>query len=674
MQNPIVTVVKLGLLTAIAALLVFISVAEEETQQKIIATRNTVDELKGQVSELTRRVSQGVRPAAGTPAEAGTSGESLPIKPGFTSLLSSEPDLPRPPDEEIDFDAQFRTGTLGESKGMNILTSDRDYSNSVLFGYYVMSPLGERMESDRNRFKPGLAERVELSPDRTEHYIRLRPGVMWHRPALDLSDEKYAWMRGEHEVTAEDLVFSIDMILNERADTESLRPEFKDIAEYKAIDRYTLYVRWKEANFYSTGALLGDLVPFPKWIYTREEDGSAIDPEGLGQRFASHWFNKLMCGYGPYVFKEYKKGDYVMLERNERYWGRRPAFKSIWYKLALRDDEPRYNFFMSIDEKGERGQSMYPISSTRLKKDIYDNDGSSELLKQLAAKKLFIYRYPRLMYAYQAWACKSKLFSDPRVRRAMTMAANRESWQADILVDEATFPTGVVFATTPEYDKKIKPWPYDLAAAASLLEEAGWVDSDGNGVREKTIDGEKVELRFKVMQGPGGPELDAIRNDWEQSLRKIGVIMEPDIVEWNLFMKRAQDRDFKAYSAAWYLGDQWNPEALFHSNQIPIPGSDNRGEWANARADEIMDALKVTFDLDKRYELAHEFHRIFHEEQPYTILWCWRNSVAIDARVGGVVNERSFSPQISWLNIWRMKRGAAEYEDRRYDRPKRPGT
>jgi ABC-type transport system substrate-binding protein len=122
------------------------------------------------------------------------------------------------------------------------------------------------------------------------------------------------------------------------------------------------------------------------------------------------------------------------------------------------------------------------------------------------------------------------------------------------------------------------------------------------------------------------------------------------------------------------LGDEWNPEPLFHSNQIPIPGSDNRGEWAHGRIDEIIDELKVTFDLKKRYELAHEFHRIFHEEQPYTILWSWRNSVAVDSRVGGIEKARSFNPQISILNIWRVKQGIAKYDDKRYERPKRPGT
>ena len=49
-------------------------------------------------------------------------------------------------------------------------------------------------------------------------------------------------------------------------------------------------------------------------------------------------------------------------------------------------------------------------------------------------------------------------------------------------------------------------------------------------------------------------------------------------------------------------------------------------------------------------------------------------AVAVDSRVGGIENERSFTPQISWLNIWRVKRGIAEYKDKRYERPKRPGT
>jgi peptide/nickel transport system substrate-binding protein len=670
-EHPFVTVAKFGLMVLILLFLIFLFAAHNDTQQKVIDTRRMTDEVREQVFEVKRMLKSGVAVTSGggetTAPEVKK--ETGPRIPGYIQILGTEPDRPRDPDHLIDWDAQYRAASLSEPKGFNNTTSDRDRFVGDLVEL-VQPPLANRMDRNKDEWKASLAEHVEVSPDRTEYYIWLRKGVYWHRPALDLSDEKYAWMKGKHEVSTEDCVFTLDMIFNERADTGSLRAEFEGVEEYKAIDRYTLWVKYKEANFYSTGVLLNSLRPMPKWIYAYEEDGSPIDEAALGQRFASHWFSKQMCGYGPFKFKEYKQNDSVTLERHEDWWGRRPAFKSIRYKLALVQDETRYNTFMSFNDDGNREQDGYAISATRLKREVYDNDGSSELLKQLAAKKIWIAQYVRRMYAYAAWHNKNKFFKDKRVRRAMTLAANREVWQKQTFLNQCVFGTGHSSIESPEYDHSVQQWPYDLKEAARLLEEAGWTDEEGNGVREKMIDGEKVEFRFKMLQTTSNsPEISATTRDWEQSLLKIGVVMKPDPMEWNLFLKKIQDRDFDACSLAWHLGDDFKPMGLWHSKQIKVPRSNNMIEFSHPRIDEICDALEVTFDLDVRYRLCHELHRILHDEQPYTILWTWNNSVAYDSRIGGVINPRPFTPRFGAENLWKLKKGPAKYDDNRYERP-----
>ncbi len=671
-EHPFVTVAKFGLMVLILLFLIFLFVAHNDTQKKVIDARRITDEVREQVFEMKRMLKSGVAvtTTAGETTAPDVVQETGPRIPGCIPLLKTEPERPRAPDHLIDWDAQYRAASLSEPKGFNNTTSDRDRFVGDL-AELIQPPLANRMERSKDEWKPCLAEHVEVSPDRTQYYIWLRKGVYWHRPALDLSDPKYEWMRGKHEVTTEDCVFTLDMIFNERADTGSMRSEFEGVVDYKAIDRYLLWVKYKEANFYSTGVLLSSLRPMAKWIYAHEADGSPIDEAALAQRFASHWFSKMMCGYGPYKWKEYRQNDSITLERNEDWFGRRPAFKTIRYKLALVQDETRYNTFMSFDDSGQREQTGYAISATRLKREVYDNDGSSELLKQLAAKDIWIWRYVRRMYAYAAWRNTSKFFKDKRVRQAMTLAANRKVWQEKTFLGQCVFGTGHAAIGSPEYDHSVEPWPYDLEKAARLLDEAGWKDEDGNGVREKMIDGEKVEFRFKLLQGTGGsPEIEATQRDWEQSLLKIGVVMVPDPAEWNLLLKKINDRDFDACSLGWYLGDEFKPTGLWHSKQIKVPRSNNMIEFSHPRIDEICDALELTFDLDVRYRLCHEFHRILHEEQPYTILWTWNNSVATDSRVGGVVDPRPFSPRFGVENLWMLKEGPAEYGDGRYERPK----
>jgi ABC-type transport system substrate-binding protein len=660
-EHPAVTVAKVGLLAVVAVLLLFTFIAQNETQDKVIRTADRLDELGDQVAEVKRLVvAGGGRPTSREPAAAVD--YTKPRTPGWTVLLTPEEDPPRPPDEEIDFDAELRYPLPLEPKGMNLITSDRDRYVATELGFYVYGQLAERKNSSKDRFKPALAEWAESSPDHREFRIWLRPGLQWHRPPVNLTEERYGWMRGDHPVTTADLVFALDMIFDTRADTGNIRAEFEGIEDYRAEDPQVLRVRYKEANFYAAAALFTTLAPMPRWIYEREEDGSRIDAASLGQRFGQHWFNKKMCGCGPYVFKEYKQSDYIRLERNEDYWGRRPAFKSIFYKLNIQEDEKRYNVFMHRDETGNRDAHFYPCSPTRWKREVLEGDGTSPLLDPT---KAMIHQYQRMMFAYTGWACRNRLFQDPLVRRAMTLAANRAKWMTETFVGIAVNPSGPAFVDAPEYDRSIAPWPHDLEEAARLLEEAGWVDRDGNGVREKQIDGETVEFRFTLLDQAGGsPEIDATRSDWIESLRKIGVIATPNPVEWNEWIKRARDRDFQAIFAAWSLEDDFRPSNTFHGRQIEVPGSYNYVEWSHPRANEVIDLLEVTFDLDTRYRLCHEFHEIFHEEQPYTITWSWRNPVVHDAHIGGIL-DRPFTPQVDWRDMYWVKEGTAKYTDGR---------
>jgi ABC-type transport system substrate-binding protein len=325
-EHVAVTVTKIGLLGVVAVTLVLTFKAHNDTQDKVIETARRVDALVDQVADVKRMLragastvpsrgpdagAPGTSPTPGTPRpEAGTPGTSTtetprtgPRTPGWTVLLSSEDDRERPPDEEIDFDAEFRSGLLGEPKGFNLYTSDRDAMVATDIGWYVYGPLAERKTSDRNDWKPYLAEWIEESPDHKEYRVWLRPGVKWHRPSVDLTDPKYAWMKGDHEVTADDLVFTLTTILDKRADTDAVRPSFDDpvagVAEFKAESKHVFYLRWKAANYFARGTLLSDLQPLPKWIFAHEEDGTPIDEASLGQKFATHWFNKRMCGYGP---------------------------------------------------------------------------------------------------------------------------------------------------------------------------------------------------------------------------------------------------------------------------------------------------------------------------------------------------------------------------------------
>jgi ABC-type transport system substrate-binding protein len=193
--------------------------------------------------------------------------------------------------------------------------------------------------------------------------------------------------------------------------------------------------------------------------------------------------------------------------------------------------------------------------------------------------------------------------------------------------------SGPFYIAGPDYDQTILPWPFDLKRAAALLDEAGWRDTDGNGIREKVIDGKAVEFNFGMLTYGYRPEFIAAMEAFRNDLRTIGVIMTIEPAEWAILVRRMEQKDFEAYTGGWQLGWDTDLYQIWHSSQADVPKSSNRVGFRNPEADKIIEGVRAEFDLAKRKELFSRFHKLVHEEQPYTFwfggdeIGAWRDRV-----------------------------------------------
>ncbi|MFN7142859.1 MAG: ABC transporter substrate-binding protein, partial [Myxococcota bacterium] len=173
----------------------------------------------------------------------------------------------------------------------------------------------------------------------------------------------------------------------------------------------------------------------------------------------------------------------------------------------------------------------------------------------------------------------------------------------------------------PCYDQDIAPWPYDLDAAARLLDEAGWKDTDGDGLRDKLIDGKKVPFSFTMVIYGGSSEYENLARVYGEALQRIGIKMTPQPLEWAAQLKKTGERDFDAYTGAWVPGWETDLFQIWHSSEADKPQSSNYVSFKNPEGDRIAEALRREFDTDKRIELCHQFHALVHDEQPYTFFY-----------------------------------------------------
>ncbi|MGB7582194.1 MAG: ABC transporter substrate-binding protein, partial [Sedimentisphaerales bacterium] len=241
------------------------------------------------------------------------------------------------------------------------------------------------------------------------------------------------------------------------------------------------------------------------------------------------------------------------------------------------------------------------------------------------------------------WNEARPFFADKKVRLAMTYLIDRDSIIKHILRNpEARIPTGTFYIYGKQGDPNIKPWPYDLEKAKQLLDEAGWIDHDGDGIRDKN----GVPFRFKYMIAADLALHEQIAKLVKDAAASVGIEVLLDPYEWSVFSQKVQNRDFDAVSMAWGGGIEEDPYQIWHSSQRQ-KGS-NYIDFNNPAADALIEQARQTLDPDKRNALYHQFDRIIHEEQPYTFIYTRPEQRFLDKRFQNVTIHKLGINELEW--------------------------
>jgi len=235
------------------------------------------------------------------------------------------------------------------------------------------------------------------------------------------------------------------------------------------------------------------------------------------------------------------------------------------------------------------------------------------------------------------WNQKHKKFSDPRVRRALTMAINRrELHQVLNLSDDLTIFD--VIHTKRQYNRRElpEPVPYDPEQAKRLLDQAGWRDTDGDGIRER----EGKEFHFTMITSSYN-ETEAVYV--QDQLRRVGVSMEIETLEWLLTIYRKRAGDFEA---ALNLVLRAFVENGFFSKDCPIG-------YHNPRIDEFITAYKEKVSPDEKDRIQRELWPIFQKDLPVTFLYpnIFGTHVA-QRRIRGLVSPYRAHPILNMEYLW----------------------
>jgi ABC-type transport system substrate-binding protein len=509
---------------------------------------------------------------------------------------------------------------------LNVITSNDTVSQA--FHRQVYETLADRKFSNPDEWEPVLAESWEFDKDTLTFTIKLRKGVYWHPMKLPSGKEL-----PKTEFTSADVKFTYDCILNENIDAASLRsyytnPNAKDDTEkYKikvtVVDKYTVKFQWTEPYFLADEYTLNNFI-MPRHVYGMDENGEPIsldfrNSKEFADAFNNHWANTKMCGTGRLIFEEWKKENSSTFIRNEDYWGEPFYFKRLIYRYitnpqtALQQVLQNELDWGAIPEKDQYIQSKEHANVVADKVNLYDYD------------------YPG--YRYLGFNVKRDLFSDKRVRMAVSHAIPVDDIVDKVYHGLAKRLSGPFLPGSTANDESLQPIPYDLERAKELLDEAGWKDTDSNGIRDKMIAGRKVEATFDMMIYGESPQYQRIAEIIGENCRKIGMECRITPTQWALMLQNLRKKEFDATILGWALNWKSDPFQIFHGSQADLPESSNSIGYQNPEVDKLIEELRVTLDEDKQTEIYHKIHKLIYDDQPYTFLFMDKATAGQDARI-----------------------------------------
>jgi peptide/nickel transport system substrate-binding protein len=242
------------------------------------------------------------------------------------------------------------------------------------------------------------------------------------------------------------------------------------------------------------------------------------------------------------------------------------------------------------------------------------------------------YRYPASAFTYLGYNLRHPLFSDRRVRQALTSAINKEEIIQGVQLGMGQVAHGPYKPGTWACNPHIKDFEYDPARAKQLLADAGWNETGTDGILVK--DGKP--FTFTILTNQGNAERLKTSQIIQRRLKKIGIDVKIRVIEWAALLSQFIDKgNFEALIMGWTIGQDPDIYDVWHSSKTG-PKELNFVGFKNGEVDRLLEEGRSTFDLEKRKRCYYAIQEILAEEQPYTFLYVPDALPVVSARFRGI--------------------------------------
>jgi len=423
---------------------------------------------------------------------------------------------------------------------------------------------------DKLQIQPALATSWKLI-DNTRWEFKLRRGVTFHDGT---------------PFTADDVIFTIDRVPNVPNSPNSFAQFTRGIERVEKVDDLTIHVVTKAPN----PQLLSDLANI--FIVSAKA--------AKGATTADFNSGKAVVGTGPYKLVEYVSAERLVVERNDKYWGGKPAWARVTERVIAKDPSRLAALLAGQVDAID----AVPIPDLeRLRKE-----GRFSLFRGPAA----IVHYIALdsardvspfVTAKDGKPLAANPLKDPRVRKALSLAINRDAIVKRVMEGSAIAASQLLPESFPSSSRSLKPDPFDPARAQALLKEAGW----GEGFR--------IVLH---ATGDRYPNDSSVAQAVAQMWTRIGLKAEVEALPGSVFFTRASKQEFSAFAAQYGAEDAMNGLRALVATSTPAKGfgTANRTRYSNPVVDNLLSEALVTMDNELRQQKLERAINFAMGDQP----------------------------------------------------------
>jgi peptide/nickel transport system substrate-binding protein len=425
------------------------------------------------------------------------------------------------------------------------------------------------------------------------------------------------WSDGK-PITAQDVAFSFRAIMNLKIPVPAMRSTCEHLADVVAYDDYTVVVFHKQPLATSDWNLQWSIIPKHVYepLYAKLDTMSWDNLQRLPEFQESE--NRPVTG-GQYDLVSRTRGDEIVCKRRESWYmhdGKqvrdKPFFEEVRFRIITDPNTARLALMSGEIDDFEIPQEQWATQTVGA--DFYAKN-----TKAYGVEWLYWF------FGYNVNSPAAPFFKDLRVRQAMAYAFDYREMLDKYLYGMSEPCAGISHPTAWFAPKPpLTPYHQDLDKAEKLLDEAGWADSDGDGYRDKMIDGRRVPFEFTILVRQQDSE--RLRNCelMRQCLELIHVHCTIQPIEATVLFTKLKNHDFQAYYGGWGTGADPDDDDNVWSTPA-IDDGRNFLRYSNPEVDKLFVAGRKEFDRDKRAAIYAKIDELIFHDQPCTFLF-WRNS------------------------------------------------